>query len=116
MLNGTSSYKKRHLSAPNVISSSSSFFVTTLSYLVAFQVFPCCCFKKITVYWEKTKETRKLHFLGALSTECPTKGSECKYFYVELLGGPTSDTNTAWLWSLEVGVLMHEGGYHRVAG
>ena len=48
MLNGTSSYKKRHLSAPNVISSSSSFFVTTLSYLVALQVVPCRCFKKMT--------------------------------------------------------------------
>ena len=84
---------------------------------------PCCIciascavslFQKDDIYWEKTKETRKLHFLGALSsclvtTKCPTKGSEHKYSYVELLGGPLA-TNTAWLWSLEASVLTHEGG------
>ena len=67
--------------------------------------------KSKTVYWEKTKENLKLHFLGASSrclvtTECPTKGSEHKYSYAELLGGP-SDTKTTWLWSLEASVLTH---------
>ena len=115
MLNGTSSYKKRHLSAPNVIRA------VHFSLQLSLSLLHCkLCRVVFSKRWHIGRKQRRLgnctslaHYIAVL--ECPTKSSEHKYSYVELLGGPSA-TNTAWLWSLEASVLTHGGGYHRVAG